>query len=213
MAFNHWLALAHIGHGVEMGEKRTQSSGSSLVMAVVSFVLVWGIAAEARAQTLTAASQALVPFHDYDTWEGTVKAGVLWSGSPEVKTVGRARFRWMLDGALLVGDLEQEHYTEGKNLFTWTARYLVGWDASAQQYRVLLIDKNSWGAALVATIQGETFVMMAPPYRSDGNAVVARGIMRVVRDGGVVWSKEISVNGGPWTLTEEFRARRSTPVR
>lgn len=152
----------------------------------------------------------LASFHNYDRWEGIVKENVLWEGSPEAKTVGTANFRWILDQSLIVGNITQQHFSGGKNLLTWEAFYLAGWDPAAKQYRVLIVDKNSWGAALHATIEGDQFIMVSPAYEREGSVRVEKGTVRIISDKEIKWTKEISDNDGPWEVTEWFIAQRNT---
>ncbi len=76
------------------------------------------------------------------TWAGDVEAGGMGPGSPAMTAIGRATVEWISDGIWAVSDLEQQQFVGGKEVLTWKAHLIAGWDFSAREYRASVADSN-----------------------------------------------------------------------
>ena len=85
---------------------------------------------------------ALTPFHSNCVWSGSVAAGGMGPGSPEMAATGKGTFTPLMDGAWLAGDFEQDQFLDGKVVITWKAHYVVGWDPRSHAYKVTYVDNN-----------------------------------------------------------------------
>jgi hypothetical protein len=149
--------------------------------------------------------QALKPFHRNCTWTGTVKAGAMGPGSPEMQATGHAAFRWVMDGLWVVGEFEQDQFVNGRRAVTWKAHYVAGWDRSAGEYRALVADSNGAITVMKGEVKGSSFVLTSLPDPA-GREQPMRLRMTWTPGAGKVlnWRNEGAVNGGPWFLIEEY---------
>jgi Protein of unknown function (DUF1579) len=143
---------------------------------------------------------ALKRFHYDCEWNGTVQAGGMGPGSPEMKAVGKATFSPIMDGAWLVGDFEQEQFVDGAVAVKWQAHYVVGWSPQAGQYRVTYVDNNGSASLMDGRVENDQFVIET----SGASPVKFQMVWKLLADGTVEWANRCSVNGGPWTLIEEY---------
>ena len=102
--------------------------------------------------------EALKRFHYDCEWDGTVQAGGMGPGSPEMKATGKATFRHIMDGTWLVGEFEQEQFVGGALAIKWKAHYVVGWSPHAAAYRVTYVDNNGTASLMDGSCRG-------PPVR------------------------------------------------
>jgi hypothetical protein len=144
---------------------------------------------------------ALRPFQFDCEWTGTVKAGGMGPGSPEMTGVGTATFRPIMDGAWLVGEFEQDQFVDGKLVITWKAHYVVGWDPRVGEYRITYVDNNGSAALMRGWIEGAARFVI----ETLGEATVqSRMAWERLDDGQVAWRNDCSIDGGPWFLVEEY---------
>jgi hypothetical protein len=143
---------------------------------------------------------ALKLFHFDCGWTGTVAAGGMGPGSPEMAAKGKASFTPIMDGVWLVGDFVQEQFLAGKVVITWKAHYVVGWDPRAQEYKITYVDNNGSATLMHGRREGKHFIV-----ETIGNSSVQlRLTWTLVQPGQVQWRNECSVNGSPWFLVEEY---------
>src|SRR5688572_12570366 len=72
---------------------------------------------------------ALARFYPDVTWTGTVVAGGMGPGTPEMMAIGRATHRAIQDGRWIVVTCSQEQYLlDGTFVLTWQLHLVVGWD-------------------------------------------------------------------------------------
>jgi hypothetical protein len=148
--------------------------------------------------------EALARFHPDITWTGTIEEGGMGPGTPAMTATGRGRHGWIQDGRWIVGDYEQDQrLPDGTFVLRWQLHWVAGWDPGSGDYRATIADNYGHADVLRGRIEGErlTFETIADrPVR-----------LRLVWDRAdpaeMVWRNEMSVNGGPWTLVEEYRCR------
>jgi hypothetical protein len=143
---------------------------------------------------------ALTPFHSDCVWRGSVAAGGMGPGSPEMTATGKGTFTPLMDGAWLAGDFEQDQFLDGKVVITWKAHYVVGWDPRTQEYKVTYVDNNGSAALMHGRIEGERFIVETLP----GAAIQLRLTWTLVVPGQVHWRNECAVNGSSWFVVEEY---------
>jgi len=144
--------------------------------------------------------EALKKFHYDCEWEGTVQAGGMGPGSPEMKAIGRATFRPIMDGAWLVGEFEQEQFVDGALAVIWKAHYVVGWSPQAGEYQVTYVDNNGAASLMDGRVEDNRFVIET----AGDTPVRFQMVWELTADGMVEWANRCSINGGTWTLIEEY---------
>jgi hypothetical protein len=151
---------------------------------------------------------ALRPFHFDCAWTGTVAAGGMGPGSPEMAAAGKATYRPIMDGGWLVGDFAQDQFVDGARVLTWKAHFVVGWDRQAGEYRATYVDNNGSAALLRGWIEGPRFIVELM-----GDAQMRNRMeWALLAGGGVRWRNEGSVAGGPWFLVEEYVCTPLSPA-
>ncbi len=105
-----------------------------------------------------------------------------------------------MDGGWLVGDFEQDQFLDGVRVITWKAHFVVGWDPHMQEYRATYVDNNASSALLRGRIEGSQFIIKTP-----GEGAVRNRMQWELLDGGLVkWRNDLSIDGGPWSLVEDY---------
>ena len=145
-------------------------------------------------------TKALMRFLWNGTWTGTVKAGGMGPGSPEMEGRGRASCRWILDGLWLSCHFEQDQFINGRKILTWQAEWIIGWDIMAQEYRAVGADNNGVAFIFRGDVKGDRLVM-----ESLGDIPVKLRFTWDAQDPeAVTWKNEMSIGGAPWSLIEEY---------
>jgi hypothetical protein len=150
---------------------------------------------------------ALRPFHFDSQWTGTVAAGGMGPGSPEMNAVGAASYRPIMGGGWLVGDFAQDQFVAGARVLTWKAHFVLGWDPRAGEYRATYVDNTGSAALLRGRVEGARFVMET----LGAAAVQNRFAWELLAPGRVRWRNECSIGGGPWALVEEYACTPRPP--
>jgi hypothetical protein len=143
---------------------------------------------------------ALARFHWDCTWSGTVEPNMMGPGSPRMSATGRATFAWTDDGLWLRGEFTQDQLVGDRPVLTWKAHYLVGWDPRARGYVAFLADNCGHAGFMRGRIDGNRMILATA-----GDGPVA---FRITWDLSVpeapTWIDEVSVDGGPWQLVEQY---------
>lgn len=148
--------------------------------------------------------EALAAFHFDCSWTGTVAAGGMGPGSPEMDAIGEAVYRPIMDGAWLVGDFAQEQFIRGERVINWRAHVVIGWDPRAGEYRATYVDNNGSSALLHGWIEDDRFIMETLGETEDRNRLVWTRIDSRT----VAWRNDYALGSGPWTLVEEYVCAR-----
>ncbi len=134
------------------------------------------------------------------TWSGTVEADGMGPGSPEMDGKGRSICERILDGLWICCRFTQDQYIKGKKVLTWNAVFIAGWVAPAGEYRAVGTDSNGSAFMFRGTIEGDQLIMESM------NTGPVR--IRFTWDAGdpeaMTWKNEVSKEGGPWRLIEEY---------
>jgi hypothetical protein len=145
---------------------------------------------------------ALLRFHRDITWTGTITAGGMGPGTPEMTAEGRGTHETIQDGRWVVGDYSQEQtLLDGTPVLRWQLHWVAGFDPALDEYRATVADCYGHAEVLHGWIDGDRLV-----FESTGDPPVRIRLTWDAADPAVlIWRNEMSVGGGPWTLVEEYR--------
>jgi hypothetical protein len=145
---------------------------------------------------------ALAPFYRDWRWTGTIQAGGMGPGSPEMSGVGRADCRLVQDGLWYACDFAQEQrLVDGTFVLRWQLHWVAGWDAGANEYRASSADNNGPNLALYrGRIDGDRLV-----YESLQDGFPRIRLTWILRDPDhCTWRNEFTLDGQTWGLIEEY---------
>jgi Protein of unknown function (DUF1579) len=150
--------------------------------------------------------QALARFHRDMSWTGTIAEGGMGPGTPEMPAHGSGTHELIQDGRWIVGSYEQDQYLrDGTFVLKWELHWVAGWDPSSGEYRATVADVYGHAEVMRGWIEGDRLT-----FETLGDAPVRVRLVWDVTDPEVMtWRNDISVNGAPWSLVEEYRC---TPV-
>lgn len=145
---------------------------------------------------------ALRRFHRDTTWTGRIAEGGMGPGTPEMTARGSGRHRLIQDGRWIVGDYRQEqNLLDGTPVLTWQLHWVSGWDPALREYRATVADCYGHAEVLRGRIDGDRLV-----FESTGEPPVRiRLTWELTGADTITWRNETSVDGGPWSLVEEYR--------
>jgi hypothetical protein len=145
---------------------------------------------------------ALAPFYRDWRWAGTIEAGGMGPGSPEMSGVGSATCRLIQDGLWYANDFQQEQrLVDGSYVLTWKLHWVTGWDARAAEYRATSADNNGPTLEIYrGRIEGNRLV-----YESLSESLPRIRLTWILRDPDhCAWRNEYTLDGEQWTLIEEY---------
>jgi hypothetical protein len=153
-------------------------------------------------------TEALCRFLVDCTWTGQVEEGGMGPGSPAMTAVGRSKVAWISDGLWAVSDMEQRQFVGDQPVLTWKAHLIAGWDFSAREYRAAVGDSNGNLGLYAGQIVGDRLILTSVgEYTIWGQPTRLRLTWDVREPAAMKWRNETSVQGGPWTLVEEYTMR------
>jgi Protein of unknown function (DUF1579) len=145
---------------------------------------------------------ALAPFYRDWRWTGTIQAGGMGPGSPEMSGDGRAMCRLIQDGLWFDCDFEQDQrLTDGAFVLRWQLHWITGWDRAAGEYRASSADNNGPNLAIYrGRIDGNRLV-----YESLQEGLPRIRLTWIVADPThATWRNEFTLDGQAWNLIEEY---------
>jgi hypothetical protein len=145
---------------------------------------------------------ALAPFYRDWRWTGTIEAGGMGPGSPEMSGVGSATCRLIQDGLWFDCDFQQEQrLADGTFVLTWKLHWITGWDARNGEYRASSADNNGPTLEIYrGRIEGNRLV-----YESLHESVPRIRLTWILHDPThCAWRNEYTLDGDTWTLIEEY---------
>jgi uncharacterized protein DUF1579 len=149
---------------------------------------------------------ALARFYPDVTWKGTIAAGGMGPGTPQMTADGQGIHRTIQDGRWIVGTYSQEQYLlDGTHVLTWQLHWVVGWDPTREEYRATHADNYGHAGVMRGHIDGDRLVFES----EDAEAVRLRMVWDASDPADITWRNEASVGGGPWTLIETYHM---TPI-
>jgi hypothetical protein len=143
---------------------------------------------------------ALRRFHRDTTWTGTIRAGGMGPGTPAMTAEGHGRHEVIQDGRWIVGTYVQDQFLEsGERVLTWQLHWVAGWSPADGEYRATVADVYGHAEVMRGAIDGDRMV-----FESVGDPPVRIRLTWELADGAVLWRNEMSVQGGPWSLVEDY---------
>jgi hypothetical protein len=138
------------------------------------------------------------------TWKGTIAEGGIGPGTPEMPAEGRGVHTSIRDGRWIVAKYEQEQYLpDGTFVLQWKLHWVVGWDPDAGEYRGLHADNYGHAGVMRGLLEGDVLTFET----TDDGPVQQRMVWRATGADAVTWRNEISFDGGPFSLVEEYEYR------
>lgn len=135
------------------------------------------------------------------TWTGSIEPDGMGPGSPPMTAIGEGAHTMIQDGLWIVGDYRQDQYlTDGSFILTWELHWVAGWDPSSHEYVATHADNYGRAGIMRGRISGDQLVFESAP----GEPIRIRLTWDLIAKDRVTWRNEISVNGGPWTLVEQY---------
>jgi hypothetical protein len=146
--------------------------------------------------------RTLAPFFFDTTWTGTIAAGGIGPGTPEMTGRGSGRHHRIQDGRWIVGDYEQDQFTlEGTFILRWELHWVVGWDPAAAEYCATLADNYGHAAVMRGRVEGRRLT-----FETLGHAPIrSRLVWDLTDPGDPRWRNEVAIGDGEWSLVEEYR--------
>ena len=144
---------------------------------------------------------ALARFYPDVTWTGTVAAGGMGPGTPEMTAIGRASHRCIQDGRwIVVTGCQEQYLLDGTFVLTWQLHLVVGWDPSHGDYRATIADNYGHAAVMRGRIERDRLV-----FETIDDAPVR---LRMTWDASdpprLTWRNESSTEGRDWFLIESY---------
>ena len=145
---------------------------------------------------------ALAPFYKDWRWSGTIEAGGMGPGSPEMRGTGSAVCSLIQGGLWYSCQFEQDqHLVDGTFVLKWQLTWITGWDRAAGEYRACSADNNGPTLAIYrGRIVDNTLV-----YESLQEGFPRIRLTWILGDSThATWRNEFTVDGQTWTLIEEY---------
>jgi len=145
---------------------------------------------------------ALAPFYRDWTWTGTIQAGGMGPGSPEMQGSGRASCRLIQDGLWYECDFEQDQLlADGTFVLRWQLHWVTGWDRTANEYRASSTDNNGPSLAIYrGWIDGDRLI-----YESLNASLPRIRLTRILAGPDhATWRNECTLDGETWGLIEQY---------
>ncbi len=149
---------------------------------------------------------ALQRFYPDVTWTGTIAAGGMGPGTPQMTAIGSGTHETIQDGRWIVGTYRQDQYlVDGTHVLTWQLHWVVGWDPSRAGYRATLADNYGHADVMCGHLDGDRLV-----FETVGDGPVRlRMVWDATDPGDITWLNESTVDGAQWTLIETYHM---TPI-
>lgn len=145
---------------------------------------------------------ALAPFYRNWTWIGTIQAGGMGPGSPQMAGAGRAVCRLIQGGLWYDCDFEQDQrLADGTFVLRWQLHWVTGWDRSAGEYRASSADNNGPNLAIYrGRIDGARLI-----YESLQASLPRIRLTWILADPDhATWRNEFTLDGESWSLIEQY---------
>ena len=143
---------------------------------------------------------ALRRFHRDTTWTGHIQEGGMGPGMPAMTAEGHGTHEVIQDGRWIVGTYVQDQYLlSGEHVLTWQLHWVAGWSPADGEYRATVADVYGHAEVMRGTIEGDRMV-----FQSLGDPPVRIRLTWELAGPTVLWRNEMSVQGGPWSLVEDY---------
>ena len=143
----------------------------------------------------------LARFFFDSVWIGTVVRNGMGPGTPEMLACGRGWHATTQAGRWIVGTYQQDQFgPDGSRVLRWELHWVVGWSPPEGEYRATLADNYGRADVMRGYIDGDRLVFETvgePPIR-------VRLVWDMTDPDDVTWRNDMSIEGGPWSLVEEY---------
>ncbi len=158
---------------------------------------------------ITSAPQmaALARFYPDVTWTGTIAAGGMGPGTPQMTASGRGTHELIQDGRWIVGTYSQEQFLpDGTHVLTWQLHWVVGWDPALGEYRATLADCYGHADVMHGRIDRDQLT-----FENASDAPVRLRLTWDATDpADIIWRNEMSIDGQTWMLVETYHMTPGT---
>ena len=145
--------------------------------------------------------EALARFYPDVVWTGTIEAGGMGPGTPEMTAIGRASHRFIQGGRWIVVTCSQEQYlVDGTFVLTWELHLVVGWDPSHGEYRATIADNYGHAALMRGRVHGDRLIFET----TDASPPRLRMTWDASNPAELTWRNESSLDGVEWSLIEAY---------
>jgi Protein of unknown function (DUF1579) len=150
---------------------------------------------------------ALARFYPDVSWTGTIAAGGMGPGTPQMTAQGRGTHELIQGGRWIVGTYSQEQYLpDGTHVLTWQLHWVVGWDPSRDEYRGTLADCYGHADVMHGRIDGDRLI-----FETASDAPVRLRLTWEAADpANIMWHNEAFIDGKTWTLIETYHMTPSS---
>jgi hypothetical protein len=146
--------------------------------------------------------EALNRFFPLVTWTGSIRAGGMGPGTPEMTARGRGTHELIQGGRWVVGTYEQDQYLpDGSFVLRWQLHWVAGWAPEAGGYVATMADNYGHADVYTGRIEGDRLIFESPQERP----VRLRFIWDATDPVAILWRNEMAMGEGTWFLIEEYR--------
>ena len=146
---------------------------------------------------------ALAPFYRNWTWTGSIEAGGMGPGSPEMTGRGRTTTKAIQGGLWYACDFEQGQFLmDGTFVLKWQLHWVTGWDRASGEYRASCADNNGPTLDIYRGVLDRDRLV----YESVQDRLPRLRFTHILTGPQTSrWRNEISVDGENWSLIEEYQ--------
>jgi hypothetical protein len=146
---------------------------------------------------------ALAPFYRNWAWTGTIEAGGMGPGSPEMTGRGKTTSRAIQGGLWYACDFEQDQFLmDGTFVLKWQLHWVTGWDRATGEYRASCADNNGPTLDIYRGALDGDRLIYEPVHDRLPRLRFTHVLTGPERS---LWRNEISVDGEDWSLIEEYQ--------
>lgn len=152
--------------------------------------------------------EALTRFHRDVTWTGFIAEGGMGPGTPPMTATGRGTHERIQDGRWIVGSYQQDQFLpDGTFVLHWQLHWVAGWDPNTQEYRATVADNYGHAELMRGQIDGYRLIFET----IEQAPIRIRLVWDLTDPERLIWRNEMSINGSPWSLVEQYDCRPIEP--
>jgi hypothetical protein len=147
-------------------------------------------------------TKALAPLVGNMKMAGTMKAGAMGPGSPEMATAGTHNCKWTKDQLWLDCDVKSGP-TADKKAQPWMGHIHVGYDYQVKAYRSVMVDNMGVAALMEGKLDGQKLTLESVgTYMMMGKPIKSRITIDMTDPKAVKFMGEMQMDG-KWMVTDE----------
>ncbi len=130
---------------------------------------------------------------------------MMGAGSPEMRALGQWVGGPIMSGLWLAGDYQQDQFDGDMLVLTWKVHMVLGWDEVTRCYVGYFFPSAGPTSVCTGRIEDDQLVMTSQSLvMFVGHPAKLRFIWDILGPERIAWKNEISVEGQPWQLIEEY---------